>query len=429
MARKPRVEYPGAIYHVMNRGDRREPIFHDDTDREQLLAALGEACQKAVWEVHAFCLMPNHFYLVVETPQGNLVAGMQWLLGTYTGRFNRRHKLFGHLFSGRYKALIVDGSGDGYLKTVCDYVHLNPARVRLVSAEDPLRAYRWSSFPEYLLAASKRVPWLRVERLFGEYRISKDSAAGRREFEAVVEARRGQEKGEAFKGVRRGWCLSRQQFRQELLAQVDRQLGALHFGAERAESQEARAERLVQTELDRLKWTDADLAARRKGDPAKVRLARRLREETLVTVAWIARRLQMGSEAYLTNRLYLLRKGRLKSAIIGPDLLTEDGERIYVRLMNDQLVAVSSRATAPEAVWELDAKFGYDINPAALVEKAGVLFYGTKNGLLLAVDGKTGRLNWQHKLGNALLNTVAPLSAKQMLVTDFDGQVSLVTAE
>jgi REP element-mobilizing transposase RayT len=89
MARKLRVEYAGAVYHVMNRGDRREPIFHDDTDREQFLATLGEACQKAAWEVHAFCLMPNHFHLVVGTPQGNLVAGMQWMLGTYTGRFNR----------------------------------------------------------------------------------------------------------------------------------------------------------------------------------------------------------------------------------------------------------------------------------------------------------------------------------------------------
>jgi REP element-mobilizing transposase RayT len=252
MARKLRVEYPGAIYHVIDRGDRREPIFHDDTDRELFLSTLGEACQKAGWEVHAFCLMPNHFHLVVETPQGNLVAGMQWLLGTYTGRFNRRHKLFGHLFSGRYKALIVDGSGDGYLKTVCDYVHLNPARARLVAAEAPLRAYRWSSFPEYLKVASKRVPWLRVERLLGEYRIPKDSEAGRREFELAVEARRAAEGGEAFKGVRRGWCLGGEAFRQELLAQVGRQLGALHFGTERAESQEARAERQVQEELKRL---------------------------------------------------------------------------------------------------------------------------------------------------------------------------------
>ena len=89
MARKLRVEYPGAIYHVMNRGDRREPIFKDDRDRENFLATLGEACAKTGWQVHALCLMPNHFHLVVETPQSNLVAGMKWFLGTYTSRFNR----------------------------------------------------------------------------------------------------------------------------------------------------------------------------------------------------------------------------------------------------------------------------------------------------------------------------------------------------
>jgi REP element-mobilizing transposase RayT len=100
MARKLRVEYPGAVYHVMNRGDRREPIFMDDADRRRFVESLGEACAKTGWQVHAYVLMPNHFHLVVETPQPNLVAGMKWLLGTYTSRFNRRHKLFGHLFSG-----------------------------------------------------------------------------------------------------------------------------------------------------------------------------------------------------------------------------------------------------------------------------------------------------------------------------------------
>ena len=116
MARKLRVEYAGAIYHVMNRGDRRELIFIDDADRQRFVETLGEVCAKTGWQVHAYVLMPNHFHLLVETPQPNLVAGMKWLLGTYTSRFNRRHKLFGHLFSGRYKSLIVDGSGSGYLK-------------------------------------------------------------------------------------------------------------------------------------------------------------------------------------------------------------------------------------------------------------------------------------------------------------------------
>lgn len=101
--------------------------------------------KKAGSQVHAFCLMPNHFHLVVETPRDDLVAGMKWFLGTYTMRFNRRNNLIGRLFGGRYKALIVDGSGNGYLKTVCDYVHLNPSRAKLLRPKQPLAAYVWSS--------------------------------------------------------------------------------------------------------------------------------------------------------------------------------------------------------------------------------------------------------------------------------------------
>src|SRR5688572_20357053 len=99
MARKLRVEYPGAIYHVLSRGDRRENIFLSDDDRLLFLRTLEETCEKTGWFVLAYCLMRNHFHLVIETPRANLVAGMKWFLGTYTARFNRRHKQFGHLFS------------------------------------------------------------------------------------------------------------------------------------------------------------------------------------------------------------------------------------------------------------------------------------------------------------------------------------------
>jgi len=95
MARKVRIQYPGAMYHVMNRGDRREAIFADDEDRERFLETLAETCEKTQWQVHAYCLMRNHFHLVLETPQPNLVAGMAWLQSTYTIRFNHRHQLFG----------------------------------------------------------------------------------------------------------------------------------------------------------------------------------------------------------------------------------------------------------------------------------------------------------------------------------------------
>jgi putative transposase len=311
MARKLRVEYPGAIYHVMSRGDRREPVFRDDDDREAFFSTLQEACCKTRWQVHALCLMNNHFHIVLETPEGNLVVGMKWFLGTYTGRFNRRHKLNGHLFSGRYKAQIVDGSGTGYLKTACDYVHLNPVRAKLLTAEEPLRNYHWSSWPEYLKSPGKRWEWLRVDRLLGEYQIEQDTAAGRRHLEREVEGRRRAEVAEDYRTVRRGWYLGDEAFRRELLTRMSEKVGAEHYGEERAETAECRAERLVREELNRRRWSEEDLKRRTKGDPEKVKLAARLREETTMTVAWIAERLQMGTPGYVNNRLYRWREGLL----------------------------------------------------------------------------------------------------------------------
>jgi len=304
MARKLRVEYPGAIYHVMNRGDRREPIFRDDADRQRFLETLGEACVKTGWQVHALCLMSNHFHLVVETPRANLVAGMKWFLGTYTSRFNRRHKLFGHLFSGRYKSLIVDGSGTDYLRTVSEYVHFNPARANLLKPEEPLRNYIWSSYAEYLKPLRKRLPWLRVDRVFGEMGIPQDSAAGRRQFELRMEERRGQEAGgEEWNRIRRGWCFGEEAFRKELLAQMKGQIGEYHGGEERQESAVEQSERLVREELQRRKWREEELERRRKGDAEKTKIAQRLRRETTVTLKWIADRLKMGTWTNVANSL------------------------------------------------------------------------------------------------------------------------------
>ncbi len=125
MPRKLRIQYPGAMYHVMNRGDQREDIFKDDKDRQRFLSTLGQACGKTEWQVHAYCLMRNHFHLVIETPQANLVAGMKWLLGVYTKRFNIRHKLCGHVFAGRYQ-------------------DLNPVRAKLIQPETALESFDWS---------------------------------------------------------------------------------------------------------------------------------------------------------------------------------------------------------------------------------------------------------------------------------------------
>jgi putative transposase len=303
MGRKLRVQYPGAIYHLMNRGDRREEIFRDDTDRECFLATLGQACEKTGWQVHAYCLMPNHFHLVAETPRANLVEGMKWFLGTYTGRFNRRHKLFGHLFGGRYKALIVDQSGTGYLKTVCDYVHLNPVRAKLLAAEQGLREYQWSSWPDYLKRPGRRPEWLRVDRLLGEYRIPRDNATGRRHLERCLEERRAGEEGRDYRVLRRGWFWGDKALKRALLEDMKKGLGANHRGEEVWESALQHAESVVAEELKGLGWRKEQLERRRKGDPGKARIARRLRAETTMSLKWIAERLHMGSASMVKHCL------------------------------------------------------------------------------------------------------------------------------
>ncbi len=118
LPRKLRMEFAGAIYHAMNRGDRRKPIFRDDRDRNCFRETLGQSCAQTDWPVHALCLMENHFPLVVETPKGNLITGRKCFPGTDTARFNRRHKLLGHRFSGRYQALLVDAASPGCFRTV-----------------------------------------------------------------------------------------------------------------------------------------------------------------------------------------------------------------------------------------------------------------------------------------------------------------------
>ena len=297
MARKLRIEYEGAIYHLINRGDRREEIFLEDDDRRLFLKTLGEACQKTDWRIHAYCLMSNHFHVVVETPKANLCAGMGWFLGTYTTRFNRRHQLYGHLFSGRYKSLAVDGSGDGYLKSVCDYVHLNPVRAKLLGVEQPLKSYPWSSYVEYLKKPRQRPQWLCVERLLGEWKIRADNAAGRRQFEEGLEERKGQEhclESEDWKALRGGWCFGDKSFREELLELIGQRQTEQHYGEEVRESGLEKAERIARELIKKAGWTETDLRKHRKGDKLKVQIAAQLRMETTATWKWLAKRFQMG---------------------------------------------------------------------------------------------------------------------------------------
>jgi REP-associated tyrosine transposase len=305
MARPVRIEYPGAIYHVLNRGDRRQAIVRDDADRHRFLELFERTCKKTGWEIHAYCLMSNHFHLVVETPRENLSAGMQWLLGSYTQAFNRRHAFWGHLFGGRYRAVLVDGRKGGYLRQVCNYVHLNPVRAKLIKAHERVDSYPWSSCGLYLRSKGKRPEWLRTDRLLGEHGIVSEGASGRREFSRRMEAAREEANQPAqLKAIRHGWKLGAEDFLDWIVERVELRLEEAHPGRQRDETDERKAERIVQEEMKRLGWTKQELVRRKKGDALKVKLARRLRAETTVSLKWIANKLHMGTWTHVSNRLY-----------------------------------------------------------------------------------------------------------------------------
>jgi putative transposase len=142
MARPLRLEFAGAVYHVTSRGNRREAIYLDDDDRREWLAVLALVCDRFNWVVHAYCQMTNHYHLVVETVEGNLSAGMRQLNGIYTQRFNRRYRMSGHLFQGRYKAIFLQK--EAHLLELSRYVVLNPVRVQMVQLPEewPCSSYR-----------------------------------------------------------------------------------------------------------------------------------------------------------------------------------------------------------------------------------------------------------------------------------------------
>lgn len=307
----------------MSRGNGGSEIFLSDADRELFLETLSASCTRAGWWMHAYVLMPNHYHFLLETPGANLAVGMKWFQGTYTQRFNARHKRWGHVYQGRYKALIIDPEDPDYFNKVSSYIHLNPVRAGLCChSGDELKEYRWSSYPYYLKSPKKRPEYLSVGRVFEGFHVRQDDRRGRSCYESYMNERVGWEldpkKQEGLnrsrKAIRRGWCLGGDEFRGWLLKQLDTESGSnesLRGSLRRAHGEQV-AEAAIKKWLGSLDLTKKSLNEFRKSAPEKQVMAWWLRTHTVVSANWISDQLQMGHRVNVARAVKIVGTGEDK---------------------------------------------------------------------------------------------------------------------
>jgi len=321
MARALRVEYPGARYHLMCRGNQSRDIFNTQEDAGLFVRCLGEVGLRNELRVHAWCLMSNHYHLLLETPQGNLVDAMKWLQGTFTQRYNAQHKLWGHLFQGRYKAKVIDDADPSYFRNVSEYIHLNPAAAGLV-APGKLATYGWSSYPFYLLPPSKRPDWLVTETVLSACGISGDTIHSRHAYAAYMDlkhqtllSKTDSLEPEEWRGIERGWIHGNNAFRERMLEHLQKQ-GVTATGLEDREQKrdlsETAADAVLNDCLTHFGMHRDELPKLPKSDPRKLLIAGLLRHHYPVGTRWVSEQLAMGHFTTVSRatRFYDTAKGK-----------------------------------------------------------------------------------------------------------------------
>ena len=251
--------------------------------------------------------MSNHYHLLLETPEANLVAGMKWFQGTYTQRFNAMFKCRGHLFQGRYKALPIEGD-TSYFGAVGNYIHLNPFRAGIagLGLGQDLGSYRWSSYPVYIGRIRSVPEWLERDRLLSACGIDPAGSRVGAAYRTVLDCRIGGAMNEAEevveKQLQRGWFIGGETFGKWLSKQLPAHSDNLRGGQRRAHD-EAEAERLLGLALATLKLNEEELLALRFNRPEKQAVAWLLKTYTTVTGVWLADRLRMGSRSNVSRAL------------------------------------------------------------------------------------------------------------------------------
>jgi len=284
----------GGLYHVLNRGNYRQWIFHDERTKEVFERTLFEACKRAGWVLHGYCIMSNHYHLALETKDGNLSEGMRWLQSVFAIRFNRFRGESGHLFQGRFKSLEVEGLEQ--MAWLCHYLHLNPVRAKICPLES-LADYRWSSY-WYLRNRKKRPALMALSTcLAGAGQLSDNSAGWRRYASYLdwLQEDKPTQKQMAFDRMSRGWAIGTRGFQQALVADEKTQRTVLKLTFE-----EAKAARKLRWEsgfkccLKALHKKPADAAKDPKTAAWKIGVAAYMKQHLMTSNAWLAEQLHMG---------------------------------------------------------------------------------------------------------------------------------------
>lgn len=299
MPRKQRIEYPGAVYHVLSRGNYRKELFLKQKTGEAFERCLFEAVDRCGWKLHAYVIMSNHFHLVLETPEPNLIVGMKWLQSTFATRFNRLRQERGHVFQGRYKSILI--GSDRPLLGLVDYVHLNPVRAGICPLSE-LKAYALSSYPKYFKKKERsglcRGDFLSILGL-------PDSLAGMRRYTSHLQLKEEgdpRQRDKLAKQYCRGWFIGEKADRKALEKDLrEKHPDVVWDGNGMKELNEAMWDQFVVDRIAAAGKTEADLVSDRKGAGWKARIARELRAGTTAGNIWIAKRLHMGHPSRITN--------------------------------------------------------------------------------------------------------------------------------
>lgn len=293
MPRKARIEYSGAVYHVLNRGNYRQEIFAVAGSGEAFERTLFDCCSRFGWRLFAYVIMPNHYHCCIKTEDANLAAGMQWLQSTFANRFNRFVRDRGHVFQGRYKALLVE-DGPSVLRVV-NYIHLNPVRAGLAKVTT-LKRYSLSSFPKFFL--KKRPACLDARDWLAAAGDLKPTPAGMRCYHESLKyaiETDPQKHSDLFKELCRGWYVGTREGRKNLLKDIEKRMLTDGRADLLKGFGQAFAEVLLQEGLSRLGKEERELAADRKLVRWKVVLASWIRLQCGVSNRWLSDNMHMGN--------------------------------------------------------------------------------------------------------------------------------------